>query len=176
MLRLTRHDKRHDKRPVTKDRDKLKSPPGLVEGLKRLKQRAPPEKLALPPYLRPPQRGGPPLPRAVFEEALNWLIAPAHDGDPQAVRRVRAWLDEQWLDPQSAAELRDAAGRPRQAPPKPERRSPKRDVVVSILRDRELFPHGIPADVTDHKLRQLITPHWKKAWSPDVQIRAAGGA
>ena len=153
---------------MTKDDDKLKPPPGLVEGLKRLSQFAPlPEKLALPPHLQQLvqqlQRGGPPLPRSVFQDVLSWLVAHERDGDPQVARQVRAWLGEQRLDPLSAAELHRLRGA---APaPKPKRQTKQNTVLCAIL--RALFqPDGrVPAHIGKRELQRKIKPQlWRETW------------
>ena len=162
---------------MTKDWDKLKPPPGLVEELRRL---TPPgldrAKLALPPDLRQllQQHGSrEPLPPPVAQDVLDCLAAHAHDGDPQMVQQVRTWLEEQQLDSEAAGRYRTlvsaappvAATSPVPAAPKPKsRRSPKRDVIFDVL--RELYPPDgrAPASVSDYKLTQQISRRWDKAW------------
>jgi hypothetical protein len=146
---------------VTEDDERLKPPPGLVEGLKQLG--LPPdwaEKLALPPHHRLPSR--PSVPRQVLRDTMNWLIT-HDDGDPQVVRKVRAWLAEHCLDPSTAAELYNYDRRVAAAAPK-RNQSSKRVVLWSILRELQP-PDGPPASVTTYKLERKIAPLWAKTWS-----------
>jgi hypothetical protein len=153
---------------VTKDADKLKPPPCLVEGLKQL---------ALPPGLveglkrlaQSQQPGRPPVPQQVPQEGveeevrkvLDWLVAHTRDGDPQVVHLMRNWLAKQRLDPLMAAELH----RKLAALERKRRRSSKREVLQAIIRE-QFGPAGLPAGMSTYKLRQKIKDEklWPDAW------------
>ena len=151
MAGLTSH---HGGTMVTKAGDKLKPPPGL-EKLK-LPQF---DQLALPPHLKQFFQGRS-VPRPVLQDALDWLAAHKHDGDPQVVRQVRAWLAEQRLDPLMAAELRQvvAALKPKGYD------TARRNVLCSIMRG--LFPPDglVPDDVSTYRLAKQIKPLWAETW------------
>lgn len=157
---------------MTKDDDRLKPPPGLVEGLKKL----------TPPWLErlARQRVGRPLPQSVFQDVLDWLVAHERDGDPQAVRRVHVWLDKEHLTPSQMAELLRlrAAAAPEPVPePEPEPESkgydaPKRNVLCSIMRELS-GPDGPPDGMSTYELMKQIKPLWAKAWDQIYPERKA---